>query len=298
MARRSIFKSPLRYPGGKGPLVNFIKHLLYENELIGGEYIEAYAGGAAIGVTLLLDNFVSKIHINDLSKPLYAFWHSVLTEPDLLCKKVRDTNITIDEWKKQKNVQKDLNSSLLDLGFSTLFLNRSNRSGILSGGVIGGKAQNGTWKLDARFNKIDIISRIANIAKLAEKILLYNEDASDFIQKKLPLIPKNALLYLDPPYYFKGKGLYENYYSHKDHSAIADLIHQISQNWILSYDNCPQITSLYSGFRIIEYGIVYTAQNKYSGSEVMYFSNDLLVPGTNNPTKVKILSDDPLSHPF
>lgn len=72
---------------------------------------------------------------------------------------------------------------MLTIGFSTFFLNRTNRSGILKGGVIGGKNQEGQWKLDARYNKSDLISRIQKISKNRERIDLYNMDAIDFIKR-------------------------------------------------------------------------------------------------------------------
>ena len=62
--------------------------------------------------------------------------------------------ITPAERKRQKKIYaQGLEAGTLGLGFSTFFLNRTNHSGILNGGMIGGKAQTGDWKLDARFNR-------------------------------------------------------------------------------------------------------------------------------------------------
>lgn len=283
------FSSPLRYPGGKGMLANFAKLIISSNNLFDGHYVEIYAGGASIALSLLFEEYVQHVHINDFSKPVYAFWKSVLVHTDDLCKLINDTDVTIEEWFRQKEIQRTpTNHSEIEVGFSTFFLNRTNRSGILTGGVIGGKAQKGEWKIDARFNKSDLLARIKRIARYASRINVYNDDAADFIKKRLPKLSKKALVYLDPPYYIKGEGLYENHYGHEDHVLISKLVTtRIKQPWIVSYDNTPQITALYKGHKRIKYGLSYSAQERYSGSEIMFFSPSLIVPPVRNPALVK-----------
>lgn len=284
------FTSPLRYPGGKGMLANFAKAVIYLNNLLDGHYIEVYAGGASIAMALLFEEYVRHIHINDVNKPVYAFWKSVLEHTDEICKSIQDTPITMDEWYRQKSVQlKPGDYSILELGFSTFFLNRTNRSGILKGGVIGGKGQSGKWKIDARFNKEDLIARIQRIARYSNRINIYNLDASEFIQSLLPKLPKQSLIYLDPPYYKKGEGLYENHYTHDDHLKIARLVaSRIKQPWIVSYDNTCEITKMYKGFRSVKYDLSYSAQERYAGSEIMFFSNNLVIPEVKNPAHVEL----------
>ncbi len=277
---RHSYWSPLRYPGGKAALANFVKLLLQRNALADGHYVEVFAGGAGIAWSLLFEEYVHHVSINDISRPLYAFWRSVLLETEGLCRLIRDTPVTMQEWHVQKAKQSDpSNHSLLELGFSTFFLNRTNRSGILQGGVIGGKAQSGVWKLDARFNKQDLISRIHRIARYAGRVSLHNLDAACFIAQVLPALPPKAFVYLDPPYYVKGKELYENHYSHDDHVQLASLISDaIQQPWIVTYDATPETTALYSRFRSIRYDVSYSAQNVYSASEIMFFSRNLALP--------------------
>jgi DNA adenine methylase len=160
------FNTPLRYPGGKGKLTGYIKLILNQNNLVGGHYVEPYAGGAGIALALLLDKYVSRIHLNDLNPAVHTFWRIVLDEPDALCKLISITDVTIEEWHKQKAIFADpKNHSPLEIAFSTFFLNRTNRSGIILGGVIGGKNQGGTWKLNARFNKPELIDRIDRVAR-------------------------------------------------------------------------------------------------------------------------------------
>lgn len=281
------FYSPLRYPGGKRRLANFFKLVIKENDLSDGHYIELYAGGAAVALELLFDDFVSHVYINDLDRAIYAFWHVVLYETEKLCKKIRDTDVTMKEWYRQHAIQERTDQvSLLTLGFSTFFLNRTNRSGIILGGVIGGKEQGGKYKIDARFNKANLIERIKRIGRYRSRITISKEDAADFIEDTLPGLSKRSLVYLDPPYYQKGEGLYKNFYEHQDHERIAGLVSNINQQWIVTYDNIPEIQEMYDGFPSITYGLNYSAANRYRGSEVMFLSEVLEIPAIENPSKV------------
>lgn len=282
------FNTPLRYPGGKGKLTGFIKLVFEENDLLDGHYVEPYAGGAGIALNLLLHGYASCIHLNDLNPSVYAFWHSVVHETDALTKMIRDVSVTMEEWYRQKAIQTSSQSvSMLELGFSTFFLNRTNRSGIILAGVIGGKAQTGEWKLDARFNKDDLIRRIEGIALYKNRIRLYNLDAAELINTVLPSLPRKSLVYLDPPYYVKGQGLYENHYLHEDHLAIARMVKKIKLPWIVSYDHAPEIVRMYERSPTIEYGINYSAQDRYKGAEVMFFSKKMAIPDVKNPANLR-----------
>lgn len=283
------YYTPLRYPGGKAKLTNFIKLVFEQNDLLDGHYIEPYAGGAGIALALLSHSYASRIHLNDLNPAVFAFWRSVIDETDELCKLIRDVKVNMKEWHRQKAIFKDpANHSQLQLGFTTFFLNRTNRSGILGAGVIGGKNQDGPWKLDARFNKEDLIQRVENIAMYRSRIHLYNLDAKELIESVLPTLPKKSLVYLDPPYYVKGQELYQNHYSHDDHAEIAKLVQKkIKLPWVVSYDHVPQILDIYSGCPTITYGISYSAQNRYKGAEAMFFSKKLVIPDVKNPARVR-----------
>lgn len=276
----SRFKTPLRYPGGKGKLTDYIKSVIELNKLTDCHYVELYAGGAGVGISLLMLEYATQIHLNDINPSIYAFWHSVLNSPDELCSLISRTAVTVEEWQKQKKIQADGEShSSLDLGFSTFFLNRTNRSGIIKGGLIGGKEQAGTWKLDVRFNKPELISRIQKIASYSDRINITKLDAIDFLTNNLPLLPQKTFIYIDPPYYVKGEGLYENHYKHDDHERVSQAISNIkNKEWIASYDNVPAICKFYEQFEQKTYGLKYSAQSKYTGSEVMIYSPQLIIP--------------------
>jgi DNA adenine methylase len=283
-----LYCSPLRYPGGKGKLSYFFKDVLTANDLLDGHYVEVYAGGAAVAMELLFQEFVSCVHINDLNKGIYAFWYCLLNKTDDLCRKIADTPVDIETWKKQKNIQINPNGyGILPLGFSTFFLNRTNRSGIIKGGIIGGKNQNGKWKLDARYDAKKLTKRIELIARYRSRIKLYNDDAAEFIQKIIKKVPEKSLIYLDPPYYVKGEGLYDNYYKHDDHAVLSKIIskHIKRQRWMVSYDNVPQVFELYKNFRHSVYNINYSAADRYKGAEILFFCDDLIIPKSYNPVK-------------
>ncbi len=274
------FVSPLRYPGGKLKVVDYIKRVFEVNDLCDGHYIEPYAGGASVALALLQSEYAHTIHINDIDRSIYAFWHSVLHETDDLCRLITDTPVNMTEWERQKEVQKrkeNIDTSLLELGFSTFFLNRTNRSGILSAGVIGGKDQTGNYKIDARYNKTDLIERIENIADYAERITHTNRDAVKLIKSMKPT-NEPTLCYLDPPYYIKGRDLYLNYYNDDDHRQIARAISAYSGKWLISYDAVDFLKNLYKDYRQCEYYLSYSAGNPSKGKEIMVYSNDLVVP--------------------
>lgn len=279
--------TPLRYPGGKGKLTEFLKDLIKINGLDGCTYVEPYAGGAGVALNLLFEGVVSKIVLNDLNPSIHAFWHSVLYENDALCKMITETQVNMDEWYKQKEIQSSAQEhSLLTLGFSTFFLNRTNRSGIINAGAIGGKEQTGKWKIHVRYNKEDLINRIKKIGTLSDSITLYNKDAIVLLDETVPFLEGKVLVYLDPPYYVKGQGLYQNFYQHDDHVNIGNTVtNKLHSPWIVSYDATKEILDIYKNQKKIIYGLNYSAQRKHVGSEVMFFSQNLIIPNTPNPSK-------------
>lgn len=278
------YPSPLRYPGGKGKLANFLKALFLDNDLVGSEYVEVYAGGASVALTLLFEEYASHVHINDISPSIHAFWNCVLTDHEALCRRIESTGVTTDEWQRQRAIQLSPTSNELDLGFSTFFLNRTSRSGILGGGLIGGRDQAGPWKLDARYNKEELIRRIKKIARFANRITLTCKDAADYIRTVVPLLPE-SFVYLDPPYFEKGQRLYENYYLSADHAEIASLVQGMEvAGWMVSYDAMPEVIALYDCFQRVSYTLNYSAAERYAGAEVMFFSPGLSVPLDSLPT--------------
>jgi DNA adenine methylase len=279
-----MFNSPLRYPGGKNKLAPFFAKICIDNQ-INGHYVEPYSGGASIALFLLLEGFIQRITINDKDKSIYSFWYSVLNYTDDLCKMIRETDITTENWSLQKSIQNDKeNANLLQLGFSTLFLNRTNRSGIINGGFIGGQTQLGEYKIDCRFNKDDIISRIKTIAEKRDFIRLLNLDAEDLIDViEAEPCPENTIFYFDPPYFLKASSLYMNHYKSQNHLQVSEKIKAIKKiKWVVSYDNVPEIKELYSDCEKKEYSFSHTAGVKKLGKELLFFSPELIKPLNEN----------------
>jgi DNA adenine methylase len=289
-ARRLRHFTPLRYPGGKGKLAGFVKALLKSNSLLDGEYVEPYAGGAAIALELLLHEYVTRIHVNDVSRPIYSFWKSVLDHTDELCSLIRDVPMTVEEWDVQKAVLAHPDDhDDLKLGFATFYLNRTNRSGILNGGIIGGRDQTGPWKIDARFNAPELITRITAIARMRRRISLTRKDALKFLTAGSKKWPDKTLVYLDPPYFVKGRELYHDFYQPADHAEVAKFIvgGGLRQRWMVSYDNVKEIRALYAAARYVTYDIGYSARSARTGSEVMFFAGGIKVPRDLGAVKAK-----------
>ncbi len=266
------FYSPLRYPGGKSCIFNFVSKLFYENNLIGINYAEPYAGGAGLALRLLFEGYVSHIYINDYDYSIYSFWKTITERPSEFCDWISAVDVTIENWQKFKEVQKNTaDYDTFEVAKSTFFLNRTNVSGVIKGGVIGGLSQSGKYKIDVRFNKADLIKRINNIGELRHKISVSNLDGVDFL-KKIDIRKEEIFIYLDPPYFKKGSDLYMNFFKDIDHLNLSKRVHKLKKQWMASYDNHDFILNLYSEMNRVVYQLSQNASNRI-GDEVLIFPN-------------------------
>lgn len=274
--------TPLRYPGGKARFAPLIAEVITANNLTGGHYLEPYAGGAGVALSLLIDGVVEHIHINDADPAIAVFWRIATKDTSRLIAMITSESITMDAWHHWRSVMLGQTSgSELERGFATLFMNRTNRSGILKGGVIGGKGQTGNYKIDARFMRDELCLRLERIGNYSSGIHVYEEDAHELLMRCQEFLPEKSLVYLDPPYYVKGAGLYRNFYKHDDHVRIAKLLYDgdhFNRPWVVSYDNVDEIKEMYAYTKPYAYGLSYTAQRRYTGSEVMFFSKHIQAP--------------------
>ncbi|MFJ5334836.1 DNA adenine methylase [Pectobacterium sp. CHL-2024] len=272
------FSTPLRYPGGKARLGMWLGELFDYNEFSNFTYVEPFAGGAGAAIYLLLKNKVNDIIINDADLAIYSFWYSMLNNTEHFINKIESTEISIESWFKCKEIYSNPNKhDLLSLGFSTFFLNRTNRSGILKAGVIGGKEQSGRYKIDARFNKRNLINRIRTISERKKSISVYNLDCVEFIGEIHKFVKKNPIFYFDPPYYSKGSQLYKNFYAHNDHIEVSNILKNLDHPWLLTYDLCAPITEMYEGINSERFNFHYSTHlNRPVASEVLFYKNILL----------------------
>ena len=168
---------------------------------------------------------------------------------------------------------------MLELGFATFFLNRTNRSGIVTGRPIGGMAQEGKWNLTARYNKADLIKRVRRIAGHRDHVTVYRMEARDFIRRVLPSVPGRGFAFIDPPYYGRGSDLYRNTYMPRHHQLLARCIAKSMQHkWIVTYDDSPDIRAMYAGFRQKKYALSYSAASRYVGAERLIVCPGLRIP--------------------
>ena len=284
------FYSPLRYPGGKRRLFTFVGRVLEINQLWNVQYVEPCAGGASLPLALLFEEYASTIHINDLSRPVFAFWHTALNEAEELCLRIERTAVTMDEWYRQRAIYEDsVAADLLDLGFATFFLNRTNRSGIISGGVIGGKEQTGRWKLDSRFGKEELIRRIRRVYRYRNRIHLYQQDALVFTSNLVSKLDGNVLAFYDPPYIENGTALYLDNYELADHRRLANRVQQLKQFWIVTYDYDAAIRyRLFPHHRCLSFELSYSAQHRRHGKEAMFLANQLQLPDEWKAEQTKV----------
>lgn len=273
-----VTDSPLRYPGGKTQLSSLVVDVLRANNLGGGVYAEPFAGGAGAAWKLLFNGDASEVWLNDLDPAIYAFWRTAIKEPDALCQRIRSVRISMAEWHRQRDVLFDAASSREDLAFATLFLNRTNRSGILKGGVIGGKDQSGNYKLGCRFNKAELIAKIERIHSYREVIRITRHDAETCLRRWNRELPQRGLINIDPPYYVQGRDLYLSFYSPRDHLRLSKLVKTLNVPWMLTYDDVPETESMYNDLPIYRTNLIYYAQVKRRASEILVLSPHLQRP--------------------
>lgn len=238
--------TPLRYPGGKSKIYPLVASLIEYNGLRGCTYAEPFAGGAGLAMKLLLRGDVSRVILNDLDPAVYSIWETILHRPDQLCEFIQSVPVTMETWERCREEHASAKGPSFELGKAAFFLNRTNRSGILAGGVIGGKGQTGRYKLDARFNRDDLCRKVLAISSRSMDIRLYHVDARDFLQDVAPTLGDESLLYLDPPYVEKGPGLYEYRLSADDHRGLAKALKEYSGKWALTYDADALVDELYT----------------------------------------------------
>lgn len=240
-------------------------------------YIEPYAGGGSLAISLLLEGKVSHVWLNDLDPAIHACWHSMLDETDRFCEVLERIPVTVEERTKQKIIySRGPRAGTFALGVSTFFLNRTNHSGILNGGMIGGNHQRGEWKIDARFNRNELIRRIRRIAEHRAHIKLTCLDAERLLRSLRE--SANSLVYLDPPYVGAGKALYMNAYKQADHISVRDAVRRLKRKWVVSYDDVPLIRRLYRDYRVRDLELLHTARQARLGTEVLFFCEDTFIP--------------------
>ena len=270
--------SPLRYPGGKFKIYKLIELLVRKSDAPCECYVEPFAGGAGVALQLLLSGVVRRIVINDSDRAISSVWNAMTQETDAFVDRINEVDLSLDEWNRQREIFFRSPKYSFDYGFATFYLNRTNHSGILSAGPIGGRAQRGLT-LAARFNRAGLADRVRTIGEHRDCIKVYNRDVFSFIRNQLPRQGRNAFVYFDPPYYRRGKVLYQNYFTRARHEALKNAILDIAQcPWIVTYDDVLEIRDIYRGVPFRAFSLNYSLANNGIGREVMFFSSARQMP--------------------
>lgn len=266
--------SPLRYPGGKSQLAKYISHILKLNKLYNVTYCEAFCGGAGVAITLLLKNNVDRIILNDSDPAIYSIWYAILNDFDRFVSRIQQIPVTIEEWHSQHKIYNSLKYQIgysFELAIAAFFLNRTNHSGIIEGGPIGGYEQKSNHKINCRFNKDSLLNKFDNIHALNNRIELYNYDGIEFIHRIIEPLQENIFTFFDPPYFKQGKNLYKNSLNYEYHNNLTHIIQNLRHHhWIVTYDDAEEIRKLYANCTGWNYTIHYTANLKRKESELMY----------------------------
>lgn len=275
VARRRSNPSPLRYPGGKAALAGFFEDAIRALGLVEPTYVEPYAGGAGAGLDLLFRGVVGHVVINDLDYSVYSLWDSMLNQHTAFLDRFDEVPLSVNEWLKQREIYRRRDEpglNKLDLGFATFYLNRTNRSGVLRGGMIGGLKQEGIYKLDARFNKESLRKRIEAVGRHRSKISVTHQDGVRRLREWLA--KENVFAYVDPPYYEKGSALYLNSFNDDQHRSLAQWLNALSEaNWVLTYDVAAFIKDLYGDRTSLEFNLHYSANRREVAREFMVVSD-------------------------
>lgn len=272
------YLSPLRYPGGKARVAPYIATLIREQDPRPSVYAEPFAGGAGAALRLLVDESVRSVIINDLSPGIAAFWRSVFYHTDEFARLIEQAVVDLDHWHMARHIfETPTDRNDLELGFATFYLNRCNRSGILTARPIGGLKQDGKWKIDARFNRSALATRVRKLGQYRRRVKVTQYDGREFMKSIEPL-GSEAFSYIDPPYIVQGDDLYLDSLSYDDHKRLAEYLRTCDSPWMLTYDVSERVTGdLYTGLRTARFNIAHTAQKQHVGSELVVFSPNLNV---------------------
>lgn len=239
---------------------------------------EPYCGGAGAALILLADGDADMVVLNDADLRVYSAWLAMLEEPERFVAKLSNVRLDIAEWLYHRDLVDGYSGSEYDfeVGFSTFYMNRTTRSGIiLNAGPIGGYDQRGKWKLDARFNVQRLTNQVLWLATNRHRIRLSNFDGLSFIdrERRMPAAD-NTLFFIDPPYVKAGGRLYYDGMSEAKHIALSDLLTTGNiRHWILTYDDAPLIRQLYRSQKCSNISVNYSLQSKRLENEILVEPN-------------------------
>lgn len=265
-------KSPFRYPGGKAkiskPILNKIKEKTGFQTIFSDsnmeDFVDVFAGGGSVSLSVLNEyDKIKSLHMNDSDDWVYSFWYSMIDrkEGDRLKQYIKKyQNPSIKDF---YNLRKSMTRKGLSIGykgFLGLFFNRTTFSGIFTSGPIGGKEQKSDYKINCRYNSLNLLKRINHIQNHFNNINveITKLDFREIIKKWSN--NEKAFLYLDPPYMKQGHQLYNQFMNDLDYIEMANLLKNSRCHWMISHDDYKPFVDLFQGWTNISSikGVPYT----------------------------------------
>lgn len=288
-------QSPLRYPGSKQLLASYFEDTIEANFLRGANFYEPYAGGASVSLHLLARGSITRATLIEKDPLIYAFWKMVKQDPDSLCEELIRTPVTLESWKNfQKYLDKDAlkKYGLLQCGLAGLFLNRTNFSGIIAAGPIGGMTQSSRYSVGCRLNKENLIARIRSISDHTHKLSVVHSDAITYLRRsRQRLLKEHCLVYIDPPYIQQGRKLYRYHYQMRQHRQLAKFIQEQSYPWIVSYDHHEAVKEMFAKQKIIQIFINHVVKQSRRAEELLISNIKLPVPTYERTSTGDVVSE-------
>lgn len=242
--------SPLRYPGGKSHVIDQLFERMQDENL--DTFVEVFAGGASLGLSLLDAGIIKKLVLNDIDPLVYSFWKTVLDDPAPILEKLRGPSPTLEDFWAAKRFAAGYTAfeaaRCADAAWSFFFLNRTCYSGIIKAHPLGGKHDGGE-KFLSRWNPPALEKRILRVHSLRGNIELHAIDCCELLESIAYWYPA-ATLFVDPPYVAKGDALYTSSFAEEDHRRLAEMLNALYTGFggpdiIITYDDTPLIRELY-----------------------------------------------------
>lgn len=257
-------KSPLRYPGGKTRAIKILYSYIEKYFPNTNVLLSPFLGGGSFEIFLQENGYT--VYGNDLFRPLYIFWTVAQTRASELVESVKSKMpVTKEAFAEMRSTILE-QTDHLEIATNYYIINRCSFSGSTFCG--GFSSQASTNRLNE--SSLNTLKNL-NI----EKIHLSNEDCIEFLRSHEDL--PNTLVYADPPYYIENYIYGKDGDMHKpfDHVAFSNEIKK-RKKWILSYNDCPYIRSLYSDCQIFKEKWAYGMNSSKESNEII-----ILPPKTN-----------------
>ncbi len=272
--------SLLRYAGGKQKLARQIAGRLAQ--ATSGEITECrfpFLGGASVELAVLrLGMGIRRVWLNDRDPGVASLWTAVMRCPEMLKDRIRGFIPSTDCFYQFKSTLGEVDAvptdieDMVEVGFEALVLNRISFSGlgVMSGGPLGGRHQNGKCKIGSRWNAKRLCHEVDEAHRLLSSVEIMGGACTclDFAEV-LRVGSETVLLYLDPPYHDKGGQLYRFPFLWGDHERLARLLRGSRHRWLLSYDNCQAIRNLYYWATVDEVRVAYSVNGCHCSTELL-----------------------------